>query len=72
MKKYIFILVLLVSSVLGVRTMYITDDVYNLTSQNIEAIASGEIIIGPFCLVTSSICTQESDGFFIRGYAQLY
>lgn len=52
--------------------MYITDDVYNLTSQNIEAIASGEIIIGPFCLVTSSICTQESDGFFIRGYAQLY
>lgn len=41
-----------------------------LTLQNVEALATPEIIIGPFCMVTSSICTIESDGLFLRGVSQ--
>ncbi len=38
-----------------------------LLLQNVEALAVPEIIVGPFCMVTSSICVVKSDGLFLRG-----
>lgn len=44
-----------------------------LTIENVEALAaSGEIIVGPFCIQASPICFVDSDGFFLRGYRQYF
>lgn len=43
------------------------EDISCLTSSNIEALAQGEVEVGPICMFTSSICAIFSDGLFIVG-----
>jgi len=48
----------------------ILSQINKLTIENVEALASGEIIVGPFCIQASPICFVDDDGFFLRGYPQ--
>ena len=73
MKKTIFILFLLISIMLSLYILQfnsVQKQKDSLMVLNIEALADPEIIVGPFCMVTSHICTVESDSFFLRGIPQ--
>lgn len=42
----------------------------SLILENVEAIASGEIIVGPFCMITSHRCVVFPDGLYLNGIPQ--
>lgn len=44
----------------------------DLSLSNIEALAQGEIIVGPFCASAYQACVVYSDGFFLTGYRQYF
>lgn len=43
-------------------------NVTDLLLENIDAMATPEASVGPFCIVTKDVCFQEPNGFFIKGY----
>lgn len=73
MKKLVAVLVIAVSvfSYIQIRETRNTE-VNALLLENVDAMASGEIIIGPFCIQTSGICFVDYDGYFLRGYRQYF
>ena len=45
----------------------------SLTFENIDAMASGEIIIGPFCRQTATVpCVGYENGLFLVGVRQYF
>lgn len=44
----------------------------DLAVTNVEALAGGEVSVGPFCIVCNQLCFVEHDGFFVRGFRQYF
>mgnify|MGYP000348542601 CR=1 FL=1 len=44
----------------------------DLSLSNVEALAQGEIIVGPFCASDFRMCVAYSGGFFLTGYRQYF
>lgn len=73
MKKKILVLAVAIVATIGYTCSTIQNDHANLlTLENAEAMASGEIIVGPFCMGNQGICVVYSNGLFIYGNRQYF